>query len=387
MPFGVLYGRNEEARGVKGSTESEGFLSRLRACTLLGDNVFEVAATLVASLVCLTYQEYIISQPSLFSILFAIPLMVWVAKNYSAPLATLLIYIVARVNYPFLLGSEGSRAEVMDWVLSLKGLGYWLLMFGAAHVFMHRKRVYITGAVLLLLTSFWLILSKIASIPSGLFPNLAFNGGFIGVLAPFIAPLGWLKFLLPIVAIACATGASGIVVGTATIVSYFWQVTSGKLLRTILFPLLALATAATLYAFTAGHFTESDRLAIYQLSLQYVTTDINRLVFGSGLGSWMTTGMPLALKSGIARDEGLWMFLHSDWLQCLFELGLVGMGLTLAVFVECLVVTYQRRPILFSSLLGAGIFGVFYFPMQLPGSAFVVMCLVVASLRGRDEAE
>ena len=361
-------------------------MSRLRARTLLGDNVFEIAPTLVVAFLCLTYQEYVLSQPSLFSILFSIPLATWVYRRYSASLAALLIYIVTRVNYTFLVGSDGGRSEVMDWFLSMKGLSYWLLMFVSAHLLMTRRRIYLLIPVLLL-TAFWMILSHFASIPSGLFPNLAFNGGFIGVLAPFAAPLGWVMFLLPITAIACATGASGIVVGTATIVSYFWQVTSGKLLRIILFPLLALATAATLYAFTAGHFAESDRLSIYQLALQYATADIDRLVFGSGLGSWVTTGMPLALKSGIAKDEGLWMFLHSDWLQCLFELGLLGVSLTLAVFVECLVMTYMKRPIIFSSLLGAGIFGVFYFPMQLPGSAFVVMCLVVASLRGRDEAE
>lgn len=136
---------------------------------------------------------------------------------------------------------------------------------------------------------------------------------------------------------------------------------------------LTCSISAIAYYFYNPHFyLVSDRLDEYRLAADFFFTHLNVWV-GGGLGSFEVYG-PLMQKLAGRDMSEVWLELHSDWLQCVFELGLVGASLSCWLLVDSLLrSTYEQRLVLVSGLL----FGLFYFPMQIPLVAFFLTLIVV----------
>lgn len=97
--------------------------------------------------------------------------------------------------------------------------------------------------------------------------------------------------------------------------------------------------------------------------------------FGSGIGSFFMYGPTIQLQDtlkagGNSREIFIWM--HNDWAQILFETGYIGLLLTLLVFGVALFKS-RKIPVIFSSLLTLGCLG--FIQMPLRHFSFASLCL------------
>lgn len=100
-------------------------------------------------------------------------------------------------------------------------------------------------------------------------------------------------------------------------------------------------------------------------------SDSRNYLFGTGPGSFMWISL---LRDNF--QPPLFLQLHSDWLQILFEDGLVGLGLILGLFISTAVYVRKRRKAL-ALVLGCGAFGLTYHPLRFFPSAFTIMVIFI----------
>lgn len=131
------------------------------------------------------------------------------------------------------------------------------------------------------------------------------------------------------------------------------------------------ALAITAYIHSSGPLLDgSERLAAYRRFMDLWSSDINLILFGSGPGTFMWVSLIFDKFKG-----DLFLQLHSDWLQITFELGMLGVLLSVGVLGECSVKAW-RSPKLLSGVLGAGAFMLTYHPLRFFPSAFVIALIV-----------
>lgn len=127
-------------------------------------------------------------------------------------------------------------------------------------------------------------------------------------------------------------------------------------------------------------FSIPDRLEFYKYSIDFFLEYIN-LLSGAGIGSFQIFGVAIQRTNGLSLDQ-LWMSMHSDWLQLIFELGFLGSALVLYVYLDSL---YRSDTPTKIALVGAGVFALFYFPLQIPVVLFLLFFLIApAQLRARS---
>lgn len=65
--------------------------------------------------------------------------------------------------------------------------------------------------------------------------------------------------------------------------------------------------------------------------------------FGEGQGSFMFWGPKAQLLQEFEVQKGLWLWMHSDWMQLMIETGLVGLVVYLNLFRSVLVKFYREQ--------------------------------------------
>lgn len=124
----------------------------------------------------------------------------------------------------------------------------------------------------------------------------------------------------------------------------------------------------------AGHFMSSahpdaGRIEAWTRFMEWWGANVNHY-FGSGIGTFLWIGPAIDhLK------EPLFMQMHNDWLQILFEMGYVGWFLVWMAFTYLLMSCF-KRPNLFAMLIGMAVFGVTYHPLRYFLSALLLLCIV-----------
>lgn len=104
------------------------------------------------------------------------------------------------------------------------------------------------------------------------------------------------------------------------------------------------------------------------------------IMTGTGLGTFRKWGPTIqfsnldlsAFQPG--QKIGAWTMMHSDWLQLLFETGIIGLSLGLAVISQA-VYRSRHRPVILSALLSLAALAAVNWPSQHPAS--FVLCLLV----------
>lgn len=107
---------------------------------------------------------------------------------------------------------------------------------------------------------------------------------------------------------------------------------------------------------------------------------------GTGLGT-ATTLIPYAQSVMKSERFGWFIFMHSEPLQILWELGIPGLVFALVAFTWTAWRAF-RHPILFASLMGIAAQGLFNYPLRLPiscVSAVLVLWLVLNEERGNSK--
>lgn len=148
---------------------------------------------------------------------------------------------------------------------------------------------------------------------------------------------------------------------------------TGRYLWTILTPCIALGVG--FLALRSTLFDGRGRYNLWEMSMSWWVDHANGWI-GTGSGSYHVIGPYLTHELG-----SIFTFLHSDWLQILFEQGVIGVVLALILFLKVLL---KARGALLFSAATCGIWMVANMPMRYPLSAFYLVVLIRVIYSAQD---
>lgn len=212
---------------------------------------------------------------------------------------------------------------------------------------------------------------------SGFLLNPAQDGTFIACLLPFAyytnKRVKWPIMALFITAIIMSEASTPLVGLGIFLACALWFSKYRKFL------LLGPAAVFGLGVLLQGYHqvtSSSGRLNyIWPLVMKFWAERVNILT-GSGPGSFYVYGPGIELAHhGFNYRGAVYIWLHNEWLQILFELGIIGLLLTLLFFALSLKKAYNK-PHLFSLLLIYGVTAAFQMPMRQFLSAFLLIYII-----------
>lgn len=267
------------------------------------------------------------------------------------------------------------------------------------------KSARIALSLICLLSSFVVItqflLGHEAFYRGGLFGNSSLNASMIAVLYPVllaeksVLPHGYLRLVKsapPVVAVLLAGSTIG---GAALLVAVASYGILYKTLRTrtvAAFGVLAAASVSGM-VFTyglKGLVDSSGRFAVWTMVLEYFKNNVNHYV---GIGQGMAFfGVPAiqfskAQAVGHVQSDMFFSWLHNEWLQVLFEQGLIGllfMGLSFAFCVRAAL--QKKRKDLIAAFITLAFVGFFNYPLRAFVPGIIVCSLVMISFKDESHA-
>lgn len=233
-------------------------------------------------------------------------------------------------------------------------------------VVMFGKYIYYFGSDQLVLTN----------TPYFLLNNTATDIGFICCMLPIVLDFfdRYKSFVIYPVILLCiitktSTGIMGLVISICIYSASVLISSVEPLAIAALFVGFATSFSVIGYALQGQMlFNGSGRYEIWAMSYEYFMGHVNHFT-GAGLGTFqmMGPGIQIAneLKKGVAVDRLVTGFpwMHNDWLQVLFEGGLIGLILSATVFA---VAVYKARskPAVFASIITFGAVAVIQMPLR-----------------------
>lgn len=194
----------------------------------------------------------------------------------------------------------------------------------------------------------WFILTMVGLPPLW---NYSCNAAFLVCLAPFMTTLWGVGMCFLPAAFQMGTTPLfiiGVLAAYTTLARRRWA-------------LLLLVPPFLAWAYThPWRFDEHERWTFYARAIKYWWAHCD-IWTGTGLGSFPVMG-PVVQRA--FQDLGpQWLSAHSDFVQVLFETGILGASLAVWVLVDTLVLLEERPRMALLALIA---FGVFYFPLAIP---------------------
>ncbi len=212
----------------------------------------------------------------------------------------------------------------------------------------------------------------------GILQASSFDAGFVAALLPF-APLPAAAFYLVTIGLS-ARIVTALVILSAAFVS--WVLAYFKSPR-LTFLALTLVNTGLWFSrkwVSVHDFDSTGRTAAWGRFFQWWTANAPP-VFGTGIGTFQWIGPAID-----GMEHNLFLQMHSDWLQVLFEGGVLGFGLTLTAFVFLLYRSWPR-PNIFAGLTGLGVFCLAYHPFHFFPTALFIACLIRECLRKTERPQ
>jgi hypothetical protein len=169
--------------------------------------------------------------------------------------------------------------------------------------------------------------------------------------------------------------------GTALVV-LFSQVFSAGARKMTLKELLcgAPVLAVTMLMLPNSHYFSGDtRLAAWGRFLPWWYENAP-WPFGSGTGTFLWLG-PLIDNWGKGFNGEVFLQMHCDWLQVMFEGGVIGLILVAVSYLDLLVRSWSRIRF-FAALVGVGFFALTYHPLRFFPSEVFIACLIREIIEG-----
>jgi hypothetical protein len=188
----------------------------------------------------------------------------------------------------------------------------------------------------------------------GLMGALSFNTALTILAVPF------LNFWLIIAALATMFthhGSTAVLMTSTQLIPVLLKIKRRPVFL-ILGTTSLIVLAATAYFHSGALFDGSERLQVYAHFMRMWSKDWIAIVAGIGPGSFMWISL-----SESRFKAPLFLQMHSDFLQIIFELGVIGFGLALWVFVDAVRRAWERPRIL-SALFGFYAFTLTYHPLR-----------------------
>lgn len=200
--------------------------------------------------------------------------------------------------------------------------------------------------------------------------NPSMNGCLIATLLPFLFEMKTHRYVRVALAglglAAILATQSSVPIGVAAVVLISYCASRCRVTTST----VALASLGCVGLLLAGawvsrdaFFSSSGRFETWAVFFHWL--DLNSLWWtGTGLGS-ASTIMPY-VQTLMKADQGGWfIFMHSEPLQILFEMGIPGLIAAILAFAWTACRAF-RHPVLFASLMGIAAESLFDYPLRLP---------------------
>lgn len=247
----------------------------------------------------------------------------------------------------------------------------FLLRTQSAKFFRDLQRIVFYGAVL---NSFAIIWTTIFHHQNyGMLNNKAADAAFIACMLPVVFKLGLYRKNILVMAIVMvvgiiltgsSTGIAGIGVGMAAVL--FQHEGFKKGLLTVV-P-LAIGISGLGYLFLGDQLLfSSGRDVIFKQAWDFYRTHASPW-FGAGTGTYTVWG--------INHQEGSWVWLHNEYLEVLFENGVLGLLSILLVYSYLLVFLFRKKAVEFPIACVYGFTALTEMPLRLFVTQVLGVCLL-----------
>lgn len=128
----------------------------------------------------------------------------------------------------------------------------------------------------------------------------------------------------------------------------------------------------------------TGRLETYKEAMGFWATSWKWVTLGVGPGTYMWYAL---ISRHFVLAPNYFIQMHSDWLQILWELGAVGLSLSLLAFGKAIQNAWNNIPVL-CGLMGSAAFAMTYHPLRFFPSALLVSTIfgLAAKRRGHGVA-
>jgi O-antigen ligase len=131
-------------------------------------------------------------------------------------------------------------------------------------------------------------------------------------------------------------------------------------------------------------FSDSLRFIMWKMAMSaWSQQSIVTQLFGTGLGTYSILGPMIQLQNHFTSN-GFYIWMHNDWLQCMFELGYVGFTIILIYSILILRRAYKKSAYLFSSLATFFVVAGMNYPTKAIPSAIIMILLIKMALDAYD---
>jgi hypothetical protein len=187
----------------------------------------------------------------------------------------------------------------------------------------------------------------------------------------------WISRAIPVLAIFAAHGSVG-VGGLCLGLVILYMRKSWKLLS---IPVVLFAIATWLDPLI---FSDSLRFICWKWSMNYwAHLPLLTRIFGTGLGTFSILGPYIQILTH-SQMNNWYLEMHNDWLQCLFELGYLGLtiigSLTLYLIYKLYRSTHENSPYLLASVVTYAACALMYYPTRNIISASIGVILIKSAL-------
>lgn len=261
----------------------------------------------------------------------------------------------------------------------------FFICFGDARAVLFRKFLALVCAFSVLLTlSQFSLDSFIRGAFSG---NASMNGCLIAITLPFLVQMIERRTAPRNLAIGLAllaifmTNAS-IPLGAFGAAAFAFAVSKYKNLKSLL-KLTAFGAALSVLAFCLqpdSLLNPTGRFLFWERVFNW-WVDSKTWLFGMGMGSADMVYQGLFESVARNQDDSIIRWAHNDYLDLLFETGIVGVGAAIAATFYTLRASYNR-PYLFAAVSAYVFTAFFNYPMHLPFHAFTGATLIWLTFRG-----
>jgi len=199
----------------------------------------------------------------------------------------------------------------------------------------------------------------------------------------------WLGGALAMIALMVGTllvqAESSTPLGAAAVCGVAW-LASSRWKRWGVFDVVVSTAPVLVAVFVTGSwlnpllFNDSYRFQFWQFFMSWWWRYAN-IWLGTGFSTFFLYGPMIQLSAKYNSEEGLYVWTHGDWLQLLFEIGIIGFVLAVVVFCEAVWRSYktERYELLTAIVTFAAVMAVQYpwrlAPFALMGSLLLVMAL------------
>jgi hypothetical protein len=274
-----------------------------------------------------------------------------------------------------------------------------LLLFGMLPLLLNKdafKNIFTILFAIAVIDSIWMLVRSVIYGPDqcyAMMSNSAIDASFIACFIPIALSffkkreIMWLEgifLLIPMVlAIIVSKSSTGIAGIGIAIASYLFMEYGLKSLK-IIAP-LALAICGGAYIYLKDELLNPNgRYGIWKGSLDFFLKETHILI-GSGIGTFFMWGPEIQMHNnnslGSNGQQALFIWMHNDWLQVLFEMGIIGLAGLIILYSCLLLSSWKKKNALFPMLCTYGFIGLTQMPLRAFPFQVLGACLIIISFK------